>query len=213
VGEPVDAVPRTAASYDLVVDQYEALTRAVPREFESFRSRFVAALPPGAVVVDLGCGPGRDLECFERSGLRSLGIDLSVGMAHRARGLVSAVARADLRVLPVQRESVDGLWCAASLLHAPRSDVARTLAEWNAALHPDGVLGLNTSIGTDEGWELVPYLQALGPRHPQLRRWFVHHKPDDLLALLRQAMFQVEAAVTTQSFRTWLQVLARKTAT
>ncbi len=44
-----------------------------------------AALPPGARVLDAGCGPGLVAEAFLEAGHRVEGVDLSAGMIARAR--------------------------------------------------------------------------------------------------------------------------------
>jgi SAM-dependent methyltransferase len=44
-----------------------------------------AALPPGSVVLDAGCGPGLVAEALLRAGHRVVGVDLSAAMIDRAR--------------------------------------------------------------------------------------------------------------------------------
>jgi 23S rRNA (guanine745-N1)-methyltransferase len=92
-------------------------------------------LPPGAVVVDLGCGTGRALEAVPQGGaLARVGIDLSTpAIAHAARhrpGSTWVVANAD-RTLPLLDRSVD----AVLSLHARRNP-----AEVARVLKPGGVL-------------------------------------------------------------------------
>ena len=74
-------------------------------------------------------------------------------------------------------------------------------------LAPGGRLGLSTSLGGDEGWELVPYAGA-DPEGGELHRWFVHHDLDGLTALLTTAGFTVLSTQVRTLHRTWAQVHA-----
>ncbi|HZA51270.1 MAG TPA: class I SAM-dependent methyltransferase [Myxococcaceae bacterium] len=76
----------------------ESLARAFDGQAEQFErskavsdaaalARFVefAALPPGARVIDAGCGPGLVAEAFLEAGCEVFGADLSAEMVRRAR--------------------------------------------------------------------------------------------------------------------------------
>jgi SAM-dependent methyltransferase len=77
----------------------------------------IAALTPGATVVDIGCGAGMDLMLAATAvgpGGQAIGIDMTEPMAERARASARALgfAHADVRVgdaldLPVDSETVD----------------------------------------------------------------------------------------------------------
>ena len=96
-------------------------------------------------------------------------------MVLRAHDVGVPVAQGDIRMIPVRPASLDGIWSAASLLHVPRAEVPRTLDAWRSCLRAAGVLGLSTSLGDDEGWEVCPYDPLTQPSGAPLRRWFVHH--------------------------------------
>ncbi|KAL6779512.1 hypothetical protein ACKKBG_A12590 [Auxenochlorella protothecoides x Auxenochlorella symbiontica] len=98
---------------------------------------FVMALPPGALVADVGCGNGKYFGL--RSDIFVLGTDRSTGLAGVAsqrvsggpmRGLQGSlradVAAADALALPLRPASMDGVLCIAVLHHT--STVARRLA-------------------------------------------------------------------------------------
>lgn len=67
--------------------QAAAFERAKVQRDAASLARFVAfaALPPGARVLDAGCGPGLVAEAFLESGFEVLGVDLSAEMIRRAR--------------------------------------------------------------------------------------------------------------------------------
>ena len=204
-----DDVRATANAYDHIVDDFVRRNTAVPVDFAEFRGSFVAEVRPRGRVADLGCGPGRDAVHFRAARLDVVALDASQQMALRAHRVGAAVARADMRCLPLRRASPDGIWSAASLLHVPRADVARTLRAWWECLRSTGVLGLSTSLGDGEGWEACPY-DPTGPTSASLRRWFVHHHDETLLGVLDTAGFEVASARERVGHRRWFQVIARR---
>jgi SAM-dependent methyltransferase len=195
------------AAYDLVAASYAKRNAVAAPDHVEHQRAFLAALR-GTAVADAGCGPGRDAAWFAAEGVQAVGFDASVEMLARARAASVPVAHADLRALPVRDGSLDGLWSSASLLHVPREQVPATLRGWRRCLRDGGVLGLATSLGGTEGWEDVPYDVATQPLDAKVRRWFVHHTREGLLALLADAGFTVLSAAERISRRHWLQVLA-----
>ena len=73
--------PRTAENrrtYDAVAPLYDGRQsdELYPVAVEPF-DRLCSALEPGALVADLGCGPGRQLPQLQARGFEVLGVDLS----------------------------------------------------------------------------------------------------------------------------------------
>jgi SAM-dependent methyltransferase len=200
-----DPVEQTRATYDRVAEDYDRRTAGPGPEFVAFRSAFAAIVE--GTVADLGCGPGRDVAALREEGVTAIGVDLSTGMLARASRAGLPVVRGDLRRPPMRPGSLGGIWSSAALLHVPRPDVPSTLAGWHALLRPGGHLGLSTSLGGDEGWELAPY-EGDGPGGGELHRWFVHHDEDQLLAMLTTAGFTVRSHAQRTSHRRWTMIRA-----
>src|SRR5436853_987773 len=71
---------------------------------------FAARLRVGSRVMDLGCGPGRDIALLRERGFNVLGLDRSTGMLYEAgRRVGGMLACADMRRLPLHRASLDGI--------------------------------------------------------------------------------------------------------
>ena len=59
----------TVASYDAHAEAYRAGTEEMPDSVRAAMERFVAALPAGARILEVGSGPGRDARALEAAGL------------------------------------------------------------------------------------------------------------------------------------------------
>lgn len=199
----------TAKAYDQIVDEFVRRTSDINADLVEFRSNFASGVARHGRVVDAGCGPGRDATYFEEVGLRVVGLDASAGMARHAHRAGHRMVLADMRQMPLRPASLDGIWSAASLLHVPRSEVPATLRSWRSSLRDDGVLGLSTSLGADEGWEACPYDPTKQRDPGDLRRWFVHHDEGALTSTLADAGFEILDSRERVSNRRWLQILAR----
>jgi SAM-dependent methyltransferase len=106
----------------------------------------IAALPTGAVVLDIGCGSGTDLLLAARhigpSG-RAIGVDMTEAMRRRAAdgaascGLANVEVRAgDATRLPVEDDAIDVVISNGVLNLVPQK--ARAIAEIARVLKPGG---------------------------------------------------------------------------
>ncbi|HVI33228.1 class I SAM-dependent methyltransferase [Phenylobacterium sp.] len=94
-------------------------------------------LPPGARVLDVGCGQGAALELFRDAGLDATGISVGEDVAAcRAKGL-NAVEM-DFGFLDFADEAFDLVWCRHALEHSLMPYFM--LAELFRVLTPGGVL-------------------------------------------------------------------------
>ena len=203
--ESLSAIAETVARYDRIAARFavEWGDLRLERALAAFDRRVTGQRR----VLDLGCGPGRDVEFLMELGCRVVGLDLSVGMlAEGRRRLPDApFIRADLRLLPFASSSLDGVWACASLLHLPHAQLPAALAEIARVLQrPGGVLYLAVKGGQGERW---------CTDQDGRRQFFAFYHPPDIETALRQAGFQIletwvapDAAGRSES---WITVIAR----
>jgi SAM-dependent methyltransferase len=191
----------TRRTYDEIARTYAVRNATQWPELDRMMAAFLVRLPERPYVLDAGCGPGRDTLLLRGRGARAVGLDRSFGML-RAQSLSRAV-QADMRALPVRDAGLDGVWCQAAMLHVPRADVPRVLAEFARVTRPGGLLHLGVSEGDGEGWERGAY-DSDSPR------WFVHHRLDRLRTLLAEAGWAVVSVERQRHVRDWLYVLAHR---
>lgn len=125
-------------------------------------------VPAPFLLLDLGCGPGRDLKTLSELGHRATGVDGSERFAGMARSYSGCeVWQQDFLQLNLPAAYFDGVYANASLFHVPTQALPRVLLELHATLKPDGVLFSSNPRGNnEEGWNQGRY----GAYH-DLERW------------------------------------------
>jgi len=108
---------------------------------------------PPAAILDLGCGPGRDLGTFAGLGHAPVGLEGCARFAAMAREDGWEVWEQDFLALDLPDNRFDGIFANASLFHVPSGALPRVLSELRATLKPRGVLFSSNPRGSDEeGW-------------------------------------------------------------
>lgn len=130
----MSADARTIAFYDAEAEAYAAAS------FEAkWLREFIAELPPGAHVLDLGCGAGADSAALAAAGFDVTSVDASAGLAAEAKRRWNV----DVRLMAFSEldfvETFDGVWASASLHHARAEELPAILAAVRIALRDGGV--------------------------------------------------------------------------
>lgn len=158
--DPLDDIAqRTLAHYERNARQFFAGT------IDHDVSQNVAALlgaiegPAPFTLLDLGCGPGRDLKTFSALGHRAIGLDGALEFVVMAREHSGCeVWHQDFLHLALPANTFDGIFANASLFHVPSAALPGVLAALHGALKPGGVLFSSNPRGhNEEGWN--------GPRY------------------------------------------------
>jgi len=137
-----------------------------------------------------------------------MGVDRTSALLSEGRRRYRSLSlvRADFRFLPFQAKSFDGLWAGASLMHLPKPDARRILADLYRLVRPGGLFaatvthGVKSSLVTD-GW--VP------------GRYFARWRKDELARAVRRAGWNIlELKIITNRERKgrWVNLLAQKQA-
>jgi Methylase involved in ubiquinone/menaquinone biosynthesis len=172
-----------------VLQNYQALLEALPGR-------------KGLDILDLGCGPGRDLFYFKNQGHRPVGLEGSPTFCEMARSYSGCeVLEQDFLKLKLRPESFDGIFANASLFHVPSQELPRVLRELWQALKPAGILFSSNPRGNEEGWD--------GSRYGHFMEWESYRKYLEAAGFeILQHYYRPEGKPRHQ--QPWLAVVSRK---
>jgi SAM-dependent methyltransferase len=112
---------------------------------------FLGRLRPGASVLELGCGSGRDTAEMLRLGYDVTPTDGSPEMARQAENLLRRQVLI-LEFSEIEGEvRFDGVWAHACLLHVPVDYLGEVLSRIYRVLNSPGILFANFKEGAAEG--------------------------------------------------------------
>jgi SAM-dependent methyltransferase len=199
-----NAVAETVARYNQVAAEFAALWSSL--HLQRQLQAFAQCVGGQRLVLDLGCGPGRDMRFLIDLGCQVVGLDLSTAMLSQARQRLpgAPLIQADLRYVPLATGTLDGAWACASLLHLPHAQLPAALAEVARLLRPGGVFYLAVKGGTGHRW----LTDQVG------RRYFVaFYQPTELETALVMSGFQVleswVAADQAGRNEPWINIIAK----
>jgi SAM-dependent methyltransferase len=112
---------------------------------------FLALLPRGGAILELGCGAGNHSAVMLADGFRVRATDGSPEMAAAASRRLNHPVEVMLFDQLDEADVYDGVWASACLLHVPRDELAGILARIHRALKPDGLFYASYKMGEGDG--------------------------------------------------------------
>ena len=160
---PVDPKLLVTQGYDRIGEVYSHWTKEVRTEERArYTDLLLNRLPPGAAVLDLGCGVGvHTTEQLARR-FQVTGVDLSPIAVAVARKQVpqARFVVGDMSQIGFAPASFDGVAAFYSVIHVPREEQPELLRRINAWLRPGGVFVGTLSARASEATVAVNWLGA-----------------------------------------------------
>jgi SAM-dependent methyltransferase len=198
----------TIAEYQLTAESYRVGTW--DHDVSQNREALIEAMPSvSGKILDLGCGPGRDLVAFQAMGHQVTGLDATpafVEMAKQAAGC--PVWEQSFLSLDLPSNHFDGIFANASLIHVPSADMLLVLQHLYDALGDRGVLVMSMVRGNQEGFSERPtgYRYVCGWEYETLASKLLEAQ----FEILRHYYRPTGVAIANQS---WLVLVAQKVIT
>jgi SAM-dependent methyltransferase len=139
----------TLVYYDEKSTQYVQDTCTA--DVSKLRQRFLKCLKKGALILDFGCGSGRDSNYFLENGYVVDACDGSEKMCRLARANTGLPVRHMLFQELKDNEKYDGIWACASILHLSKPELTDVLQRMYKALKPGGYAYASFKYGNFEG--------------------------------------------------------------
>lgn len=181
--EEVGASAETIKWYDLNARQYTERIRQV-LSVDQLRD-FLLGIPVGGIILDAGCGGGRDSNYFFQHGFIPVGIDLSRGMISESKKTFPLIhfLQMDFRSLHFADEIFDGVWTHGSIHHlGTMEDVVASLHEFYRVLKTGGTIHIATQAKT-KSKDTIIVTDELS-NHNRFYRYFTLSQLQDLLKFI-----------------------------
>ena len=188
-------------SYDEIASLYADYT--YPKLLQFQLNKFISLLV-GKKVLDVGCGPGRDLQYFKEEGLDVTGIDISKGMLRECKRRTGIMGlQMDMRKMSFQDNAFDGIWCMSSLSDIPKEDNLKVINEFYRVLKRGGVVYIAVKEGTE--MEIVKK-----KKYNDLPRIYIYYKRVELEELLKRKFVILSSTTTNDQGTNWVEIFAKK---
>ncbi|MGI5310644.1 class I SAM-dependent methyltransferase [Rheinheimera sp. WS51] len=119
-------------------------------DMSALYAEFLPLVPKQSHILDAGCGSARDAAYFKQQGYKVSAFDASEKLA----ALASNYLQQEVEVKTFQQLDVsneyDAIWCCASLLHVPKSELALVFLNLQRALKANGILYVSFKYGSQE---------------------------------------------------------------
>ncbi len=182
----------------------EFIASTLEADMSETQKKFLALLPKGAHILDLGCGSGRDSLCFLQQGFQITAVDGSLELAKFASELIGQeVVVADFKDLELPKASFDAIWASASLLHVHSEQLPGILAKVIDFAKPGAIFYMSFKYGDYEGERTGRYYTDLNEE----RFADFLQKSDRFLEIIEQ---WVAKDVRPDKPELWLNTFARK---
>lgn len=125
-------------------------TRDRQERTDGFLEPFISMMPPGAVVLDLGCGAGWAAAIMQDRGFDVHALDATPEMAALAQEKLKRKVRVASFESVDDVQVFDGIWASGALLHVPKAEMPALLDRLMRALKPSGLLLATFKSGAGE---------------------------------------------------------------
>lgn len=143
-------------THDKSIEYYNAnaekfVEGTVSVDFGITQNRFLNKLSPNAVILDFGCGSGRDTKFFLGQGYDVEAIDGSSKLCEIASEYTGLKVKQMLFQELSEIKKYDGIWACSSILHIPSISLGGILDKMVTALKDNGIIYVSFKYGTYEG--------------------------------------------------------------
>jgi len=141
----------TSKRYTEIASSYASDSRSVLNQDQRKELDIFGSLLPHhpSKIIDIGCGTGKVGKYLASLGNELYGLDLSSGMLNEAKSAFNLDSlefkpiQANMRSLPFQNDSFDGISSVASLIHVSPENRDFVFQEFSRILKPEGVIYLS----------------------------------------------------------------------
>lgn len=114
-------------------------------------NRFTSKLAPASLILDFGCGSGRDTKYFLEKGFAVEATDGSSELCAAASKFTGITIKQVLFQDWKSEPKYNGIWACSSILHLTKSELNQVIGNIRDSLLPSGIFYTSFKYGTFEG--------------------------------------------------------------
>ncbi len=118
---------------------------------QAIQETFIEQLPTDALLLDFGCGSGRDTKYFMDQGFQVEAMDGSSKLCKMASEYTGIQVKQALFQDLDEVDKYDGIWACSSILHVPMAAQSSIFRKMARALKANGVIYVSYKYGVFEG--------------------------------------------------------------
>lgn len=126
-------------------------------DFSDVQDKFLSYFPTGSLILDFGCGSGRDTLYFLNKGMKVDAIDGSEALCKIASQNTGIIVKHMLFQELNEKDKYDGIWACASILHLPKEELKDVLRKMILSIKSGGYIYISFKYGDTEGYRAERY--------------------------------------------------------
>lgn len=127
------------------------IANTVSVDFSHTQNKFLSYLSPSALILDFGCGSGRDTKFFKESGYLVEAVDGSEKLCKYASEYTGIIVKQMFFQDLDAKDKYDGIWACSSILHLAYDELLQVMRKMVEALKQGGIIYTSFKYGTFEG--------------------------------------------------------------
>jgi ubiquinone/menaquinone biosynthesis C-methylase UbiE len=198
----------TVQSYDKTAQEYTENVKGLTMEKEM--SEFLPFIQGSKLILDIGCGSGRDVKKIIKNGYKAIGLDPSKELLKIAKQETTETTfiQAYAQNLPFRNQTFEGIWSCSTLIHIPKKDISSTLREIYRTLKPGAFFYSDFKQG--EGEKLLE-----DKRYNNVKKLWSFYQKSEIEQALNETGFKIikqwgKDINNPYATNTWIMFLSNK---
>lgn len=188
--------------YDKIAPKFKAFWESLEDWQLNERKKFVSYLHNNPIILDFGCGQGRDLEIFSKLGINKLvGIDFSISQLELAKQRkVARLVNTNFDNMPFRNKSFDGIWSCVTLLHTEESKMIPRITKIYNLLKKNGIFFISLQKGKR-------YKTIKRDKYNKVPMIIYYYEPEQIKKMLVQVGFEI---IDYEEYHVWKGIAERE---